>query len=446
MKMHRTHILILVVILLAGALLAGGAVVFAGGRGQAQPGPAALAAAPAAQTTPAPAKTGAGRAVVAKGQLVPIQHATLSMAAGGIVAEITAQEGQRVTAGQVILRLRNESQQAALAGADAALAAAQAQLATLQAGPRAEEVAATQAALDAASARRARLSEAGRVEDVAAGRAAVTAAQAALQRLNEGPDENARIAAAADLANAQAAVRSAQSAYDKIKGQPDRGMYPQSLALEQATNAYQAAKARYEELSAPPKADKVTQANAQIKQAQADLERLLKPATPAEIAEADAAVRQAQAQLDLLKAGTRKEQIAAAEAAVAQAAAARRGAAASVDDTELRAPFAGTLAHLYIRAGEQIGPGAPAADLGDLTAWQVETDDLSELDVVRVQPGKSVRLTFDAIPDLTLQGTVDRLQPKGEKKLGDMTYTAIVRVANPDPRLLWNMTAVVNLP
>ena len=71
---------------------------------------------------------------------------------------------------------------------------------------------------------------------------------------------------------------------------------------------------------------------------------------------------------------------------------------------------------------------------------------MSELDVVRVQPGQEVQLTFDAIPGLQLSGAVERVQPKGEKKLGDMTYMAVVRVQEPDERLLWDMTAVVKLP
>ena len=61
----------------------------------------------------------------------------------------------------------------------------------------------------------------------------------------------------------------------------------------------------------------------------------------------------------------------------------------------------------------------------------METDDLSELDVVRVQPGQDVKLTFDAIPGLELKGVVERVQPKGEKKLGDMTYTAIIESRTP---------------
>jgi multidrug resistance efflux pump len=264
--------------------------------------------------------------------------------------------------------------------------------------------------------------------------------------LHEGPDENTRIGVEADLANAQAALRSAQAAYDKVKDLPDVGMMPQSLQLEQATNAFSAARARYDEVLAPPDPDRVAQASAAVKQAQAELDRLLDPATAAELAEVEAAARQAQAQLDLLEAGPRVQEIAAAEAAVSQAEAGLRQAQAALNDTELKAPFDGTVAVLHLREGEQVAPGAVVAEVGDLSWWQVETDDLSELDVVRVQPGVDVRVTFDAIPGLEARGKVERVQPKGEKKLGDMTYTVIVGLQNPDPRLLWNMTAVVSLP
>ena len=107
---------------------------------------------------------------------------------------------------------------------------------------------------------------------------------------------------------------------------------------------------------------------------------------------------------------------------------------------------AGTLAAIHVRQGEQVAAGTPVAEIGDLTAWQVETDDLSELDIVRIKQGQIVNVTFDALPDLKLRGAVERVQPKGEKKLGYMTYTVVVRLDDPGSRLLWNMTAVVNLP
>jgi multidrug efflux pump subunit AcrA (membrane-fusion protein) len=441
--MHRKTLAILLAVLMIAGLTVGGALVFAQERADATQAEAADAV---AQEAAAASVESAPRAVIAKGALMPVQRAMLSMASGGIVAEAPVREGEQVKAGDLILRLRNERQQAALAEAEAGLAAAQAQLETLKAGARSEEIAAAQAGLEAAQARVARLQEGGREGDVAAARANVVAAQAALARLNQGADENTKIAAQADLANAEAALRNAQAAYDRVKDQPNVGMLPQSLQLEQASNAYSAAKARWDEVNAAPKADRVAQANAGVKQAQAELDRLLDPATAASLAEAEAAVRQAQAQVDLLKSGARQQEIAAAEAAVAQAEAGVRQAHAALNDTELRAPFAGLLAVLAPRVGEQVAPGAPVAEIGDVSGWQVETDDLSELDVVRVQGGAEVNLTFDAIPGLELRGVVERVQPKGEKKLGDMTYTAIIRIPEGDPRLLWNMTAIATLP
>jgi HlyD family secretion protein len=445
MKKHRKIVLALVAVLVVVGLTLGAMAVLAQGRSE-QAQPVATGATTPEPQAQAPAQPPADRAIVAKGILTPIQHATLSMAAGGIVSEILVNEGQPVAAGQVILRLRNERQQAAVAEAEGAVAAARAQLDTLKAGARTEQIAAGQAALDAANAQLARLQEGGRKGDLAAARANVQAANAALARLYQGADENTKIAAQADLQNAQAALRNAQAAYDKVKDQPDVGMYPQSLQLEQATIAYGAAQARWDELNAAPKADRVAQASAGVKQAQAELDRLIDPATAADIAGAEAAVRQAQAQLDLLKAGARQQEIDAAQAAVTQADAGLRQAQAALNDTELRAPFAGTLAVLNVRQGEQVTPGTPLAEVGDLSGFQVETDDLSELDVVRVHPGQDVRVTFDAVPGLELRGTVDRVQPKGEKKLGDMTYSAIIRLQQLDPRLLWNMTAVTNVP
>jgi HlyD family secretion protein len=385
-------------------------------------------------------------AVVAEAVVVPVEYATLSMPASGIAAEIWVEEGDVVEAGQLILRLQDTHQRAAVAQAEAALATAQAQLDALEAGPRGQEIAAAQGSLDAAWARLARLQEGARAEEIAAARANLEAAQASLERLYDGPDEATRIAAESDLDNAEAALRQAQAAYDPVASRGDVMMLPQSLALQQATNNYESAKARYDALFDEPDDDLVANARAGVKQAQANLDRLLEPVTENEIAEAEAMVRQAEAQVDLLQAGVRDEEIAAAAAAVAGAEAALQQARASLADTELRAPFAGSLAALHVKPGEQVVAGTPIAELADLTAWQVETDDLTELDIVKVREGDRVIVTFDAVEDLELPGTVERIKSIGQEKLGDITYTVVVRLDEQDPHLRWNMTAVVTVP
>lgn len=396
-----------------------------------------------AEAAPAPAE---GYVVVAEGRVVPVQQATLSMAASGIVAEILVEEGAAVEEGEVILRLRNAQQRAAVAEAEAALASAQARFDTLNAGPRAQEIAAAQASLDAAEARLARLEEGARPEEISAAEAALAAARASLQRLYDGPSEQTRIAAEAELANAEAALRQAQAAYDQVAGRSDVAMLPQSLQLQQATNAYEAAQATYDALFTEPEADVVAAMQAEIKQALANLERLREPTTASELAEAGAMIRQAEAQHDLLLAGARAEELAAAAAAVDQARAGLERTQAALADTELRAPFAGTLAVLAVRVGEQVGAGMPVAQLANLDAWQIETDDLTELDIVGIQAGEAATLTFDAIPGLHLPGKVVRVKPLGEEKLGDVTYTVVMRSEEQDPRLRWNMTAVVTIP
>jgi len=387
----------------------------------------------------------ASHAIVAEAVVAPVQHASLSMAASGIVAEVLYQEGQAVQEDEVILRLEDAHQRAAVARAEAALASAGAGLAALQSGPRIQEFSAAQASLDAAEARLARLKEGARPEELAAAQASLDAAQAALQRLFDGPDDLTRIAAEADLANAEATLRQAQAAYDKVSANVDIKMLPQSLQLEQATNQHQAARARYDSLFAEPDADLVASAHAQVKSAEASLQRLEQPTTLNEIAEAQAMVRSARAELEMLRAGAREEEIAAARATVAEAEAALQDAKASLADTELRAPSAAALAALHVKEGEQVTPGHPVAEIADLTTWQIETDDLTELDVPNVQEGDRVLLTFDAIPGLEMEGTVLRIKPIGQEKLGDVTYTVIVQPDEQDARLRWNMTAVVTV-
>jgi RND family efflux transporter MFP subunit len=144
------------------------------------------------------------------------------------------------------------------------------------------------------------------------------------------------------------------------------------------------------------------------------------------------------AQLDLLKAGSTPEQIEAAKARVAQA-------QAALDETTLMAPFDGAIADLAVNMGELVGPGPRIASIADLTQWQVETDDLSEVDVVSVQPGAEASITVDALPGVTLKGQVKSIVPRSAIKRGDVTYTVKVAITDSEPRLKWGMTAFVDI-
>jgi multidrug resistance efflux pump len=312
----------------------------------------------------------------------------------------------------------------------------------LKAGARAEEQRTAQASLEAAQARLKRVKDGAQPAEIAAAKASLAEAQAALQKTLEGADEQQVIAAQAEFLNAAAALKQAQAAYDRAKGDPQIGLRPEALQLEQATNQYNAVQARLTQLKKGASAADIAGARARMQRAQAQLDQL-STTNASDVAAAEAEVRRGQAQLDLLAAGAKPEAIAGAEAEIASAKAALAQAKVALAETELKAPFAGTIAALDARIGEQVGPGSPIIRLADLSAWQIETDDLTELNVVRVAEGAPASITFDAIPGLKIAGKVSRIKPLGENKQGDMTYMVVIAPEQVDPRLRWNMTAAV---
>lgn len=114
-----------------------------------------------------------------------------------------------------------------------------------------------------------------------------------------------------------------------------------------------------------------------------------------------------------------------------------------LDKTEMKAPMAGTVAYLDVKPGEHATLGAILARVADETAWEIRSDDLTELVIARVRVNDFVQLTFDGVPDLEIPGRVSFIRPYGEKKRGDITYTVTIAPEHWDERLRWNMTAQI---
>jgi len=381
--------------------------------------------------------------VLADAKVVPLLRSDLSMAASGIAMEVNVKEGDRVEKGELLIKLDDAQPRVAVAQAQANLARVQANLDKIVAGARVENIAVAEAALAAAQANYDKLVNAAAPGNIATAEAALAKAQAEYTRTTQGATEEMLIGARANLASAEAQLNQARSAYNRIKDMSDAGMRPESLAMQQATIAYEAAQAQLNDMLNGPTAAEIASAAASVRQAQVALDTA-KTAMPSDVAVVAAQVAQAQAQLDEVKTGARTEDIAAAEAEVAAATAALQQALVGLRNTELRAPFTGVIATLNVTTGEQVSPSGPVIQLADDTAWEIETSDLTELDIVGITQGKKVSLTFDALPDLELGGTVNRIRPIGQDNRGDTVYTVIVAPDKQDNRLLWNMTAVVD--
>jgi hypothetical protein len=72
-----------------------------------------------------------------------------------------------------------------------------------------------------------------------------------------------------------------------------------------------------------------------------------------------------------------------------------------------------------------------------------ETDNLTEVEVVDIEPAQMVTIVPDAIPELTLQGKVESISQVFEEKNGDITYTTKILLVAYDSRLRWGMTVLV---
>ncbi len=453
----RTTIKVLALVLLAIGLTACG---LFGGQEEPEPTPVLAVQQP--------------NVVSAEAFVVPLQEADLAFEGGGRVVSIEIEEGDTVSKGQMLAKLDDSAQQASLANAEANLAQVQAQvetakarlaeaqanLAKVKAGATPEEIAQAEANVAKAEAALAELLANPTAEDIAQAEASVETAQARLAQVLAGTRDEDLQAAASSMLQAEAKVRLAQADYDKfVYGEPNVAE-PYGVALQQATLEYERAQAEYNKLLNGATDEEIAVARAQLREAEAALDKVLAGATAEQIAQTQAEVVRSEQSLAQLEAGATDEDIAVAEAgvgtakadveaanhSVAQAEANKKSAQVEVDKTNLTAPFDGTISAVNIDPGEIVQTGATIMSLGDTSRWQIETDDLTEIDIVGVQEGAKVQISVDALPGEEFEGTVVRITPKSETKAGDVTYTVLIDITKGDTsRLRWGMTTFVDI-
>jgi HlyD family secretion protein len=173
--------------------------------------------------------------------------------------------------------------------------------------------------------------------------------------------------------------------------------------------------------------------------------------------------------------------IAAQAALVANARAVLASAQRDLDNTVLYAPVAGTISSITGAVGEYVGNGsgtsalAPGTDASIPGVGAAATSDQSsasatgapsatrpggssfmvinnidtfqvvvpfeESDAAKVAPNQKVQVTFDALPDLTRDGTVLSVAPGGVDISGVTNYYATILLTDSDPRLKTGQTA-----
>ncbi len=339
--------------------------------------------APEGITTAPVERTSVESTVSATGSVSAERVANIVSPGSGTVAQVLVEEGDLITAGQVVARLDTSDLQLSVKQAQSQLQVSEASLARSRQVPSAEEIKAAEVAL--------------------------TSAQAALENLKRGPSTRDKELAKLSIDQAKNTLWGAQGNRDAIKGSPVSGGGAKAQAEAQVANAelgVKIAEINYQKLFEPVPASQISAAEAQIAQAESTLARLLSTPSPEDIAVAQAQVAQARVAVEI--------------------------AQKRLADAELKAPFSGQLTTLNIHAGDLVVLNAPVATLMDDSRYHISVD-IDETEIIQVQTGQPVKIELDAFPDQNIEGVISRIDPLGTNAQGIVNYG--VRVDLPETEL-----------
>jgi multidrug efflux pump subunit AcrA (membrane-fusion protein) len=96
-------------------------------------------------------------------------------------------------------------------------------------------------------------------------------------------------------------------------------------------------------------------------------------------------------------------------------------------DDSIRAPIAGIVATMPSIAGETVA--SPAATIA--SDHEVAVVTLNEIDAAKIQVGNKVSLSFDALPEVSLAGSVVEIDPVGTVSQGVVNYNVQIGFSQP---------------
>lgn len=338
------------------------------------------------QVTPVPEEaTASVNEVIAEGRLEPVHATNLSFQARGIVEEVLVKIGDSVSEGDVLVRLTNAG------AAEVQLVLAQNAYDVLLRNESGDRAKLWQAYMSAQTAR--------------------ATAENKWEDLNVDDIENRIEDDKAVVEDRIQDLKDAQEEFDKYKN------------LDEDNSKRKTAE------------DELERAQEDLNQANRDLEDDLRERDEVRAAYDAALAIEAEAkhQYEISLDGPNADQLALAKANL-------DAAQDALSNYVLTAPFAGVVADVNVKVGEQVGAETRIVSIADFKSWIVKTTDVTELEVVKLSVGQKVTLVPDALPDVELTGTVVEISNAFIQQGGDILYTVRIRVNETDPRLKWGMT------
>lgn len=114
-----------------------------------------------------------------------------------------------------------------------------------------------------------------------------------------------------------------------------------------------------------------------------------------------------------------------------------------LEDYYIRAPFDGVVTGLDISAGDSISRDEILASV--ITTDLKATISLNEIDAVRVKVGNKVKLTFEALNGLSVEGKVSKVATIGKVAQGVVTYDVEISFDSPNELLKPGMSVSVEI-
>lgn len=352
-------------------------------------------------STPVPTVQGSS-SVISQGNLVPKDSMYLSFPAAGHVSAILVKQGDKVTAGQVLVSLGDRQQYQ--------LNLTSAQL----------EVENARQALDDLNQNVA-ISFANFWIGLLDANSALIQAQTAWADIDTDEYQKKVDDAVLKVSDLKTALEDAQIAFDKVA----------DLAVDNPTRTTAATMLKNAQLDYDNAVHGRDQLTIARDRAQASLQLAL--------------AMQAHAQIDydstrqgpeptLLNLAQKNLDVAQAHQAAAQSA---------LDNLDIKAPFDSTVVDVNVTVGQLVGSENWAVQVADFSAWYVETSDLTEQEVVKLSMGQAATITPDALPNLQLYSQVTEIADMYHVLAGDVLYQVRLRVDQPDPMFRWGMTVEI---
>ncbi|MFK8185764.1 MAG: efflux RND transporter periplasmic adaptor subunit [Phormidesmis sp.] len=257
---------------------------------------------------------------------------------------------------------------------------------------------------------------------------------------------------AAQMAQNQASVAEARAQLnDALNGasETDIGQAEAALSISEAALA----DARARQALAADELDRSQQLFEQGAIARSDLDRAINDNRSATSGVNQALARIEEADMRLLdqQNGSDAEDIAQAEARLARARAQMQVIEVQMEDTAIRAPFAGIVTQRFAEEGAFVTPTATASDVTSATSTAIVAiasgleviAEVPEADIGKIKVGQQTEIQADSFPDETFEGVVKLIAPEAIERQNVTVFQVRIRLVTGLDTLRSNMNTTV---